>query len=397
MNFSRFRAVTLSFLATLSAIPATAQTAPCGGPFSTFMQGVKSEALAAGYAADAVNAVVRSARTDPRVLSRDRAQGVFKQTFLEFSQRAVTGYRMKQGAKNLGRYRAVFARAQQQFGVPPEVITAFWALETDYGAVQGDFNTVNALATLSHDCRRPQLFRPQLMAAIGMTARGDLDPGSTTGAWAGEIGMVQMLPADILSKGVDGDGDGHVRLKRSAPDAIMTAANLIRSLGWRANEPWLVEVTAPQNTPWQDSGLGKTRTVAQWQALGLTARNDNMGAPDMQASLLLPQGRNGPKFLAFRNFDIYLEWNRSFIYSTTAAYLATRLGGAKRYAAGTPDTGLTDAQMKRLQQKLAARGYEVGKIDGILGAKTRAAVQAEQIRLGLPADAWPTPALLSLL
>ncbi len=381
----------------LIVAPALAQSASCGGSFADFMQGVKAEALAAGYDPSAVNAVVNSARLDQKVLSRDRAQGVFRQTFLEFSKRSVSGYRMTKGAQNMDQYSATFNRARSEFGVPPEVITAFWALETDYGAVQGDFNTVNALATLSYDCRRPELFRPQLMGAIAMVERGDLDPATTTGAWAGEIGMVQMLPADILVKGVDGDGDGHVRLKTSAPDAILTAANLLRSLGWRAGEPWLIEVTAPDSTPWEKSGLGTKLSAAEWQALGLRARNGNMPAGTLEASLLLPQGRKGPKFLAFRNFDVYLEWNQSFIYSTTAAYLATRLGGAQRYAAGNPDQGLDDAQMKLLQQKLAARGYDVGKIDGILGARTRDAVQAEQLRLGLPADAWPTPALLSKL
>jgi len=387
------------FLTALALIlsPISVQSAPCGGTFDNFMQDLGNEAKQAGYAPDAVNSVLRSARLDPSVLARDRAQGVFKQSFLEFSKRSISSYRMRNGAKNMQTYAETFARARAEFGVPAEVITAFWALETDFGAVQGDFNTINALATLAYDCRRPELFRPQLLAAIALAARGDIDPANTTGAWAGEIGMVQMLPADILTKGVDGDADGHVRLKTSAPDAILTAANLIRTLGWHAGEPWLIEVTAPESTPWEKSGLGSHMRVSDWTALGLKARNGNMPNGNMQASLLLPQGRLGPKFLAFRNFDVYLEWNQSFIYSTTAAYLATRLGGADRYDAGRPDLALSDADMKALQQKLAARGYDVGDIDGILGARTRDAVQAEQKRLGLPADAWPTKTLLSRL
>ncbi len=383
------------FLLSVLASPVLAQSVPCGGSFSSFLNGVRSEALAAGYSAWATDAVLNSAQLDPKVLSRDRAQGVFKQTFLEFSQRSISSYRMTNGAKNMDRYASVFDRARREFGVPAEVITAFWALETDYGAVQGDFNTVNALATLAQDCRRPHLFRPQLLAAIEMVEKGDLDPATTTGAWAGEIGQVQMLPEDILTKGVDGDGDGHVRLKTSSPDAILTAANLINALGWAAGEPWLIEVSATGNTQWGKSGLHTKLTVSEWEAMGLRARNGNMPTGRAEASLLAPQGRNGPKFLAFRNFDVYLEWNQSFIYSTTAAYLATRLGGAQRYDAGTPDKGLNDAQMKQLQTALAARGYDVGKIDGILGARTRNAVQAEQIRIGLPADAWPTPSFLA--
>ncbi len=375
--------------------PALAQTTPCGGDFGSFLNGVGVEAAQQGYSQSAIAAVLQSARLDQSVLSRDRAQGVFKQTFLEFSQRSISSYRMSHGAQNMSNYANVFARARDEFGVPAEVITAFWALETDYGAVQGDFNTVNALATLAHDCRRPHLFRPQLIAAIGMAQNGDLNPATMTGAWAGEIGQVQMLPHDILTKGVDGDGDGHVSLKTSSSDAILTAANLIRSLGWQAGEPWLIEVSAPANIAWERSGLHTKLRVSDWTAMGLQARNGNMPSGNMEASLLAPQGRNGPKFLAFRNYDVYLEWNQSFIYSTTAAYLATRLGGAGRYDAGNPDAGLSDAQMRSLQQILASRGFDVGKIDGILGARTRNAVQQEQLRLGLPADAWPTPELLS--
>lgn len=394
---SFFQASAIIASISISATSALAQSAPCGGNFQSFMEGVRSEAQSLGYPDNAINAVIAAARPNQTVLARDRQQGVFKQTFLKFSQRAVSNSRMSIGASKINQYNSVFSNAYSQFGVPPEVIAAFWALETDFGAVQGDFNTVSALATLAHDCRRPHLFRPQLMAAIVMTANGDLDPARTTGAWAGEIGQVQMLPEDIVTKGIDGDGDGHVRLKTSSPDAIMTAANLIRSLGWRPGEPWLVEVSVPANIPWEQTGLHTKLRVSDWAAMGITARNGNMPSGGMQASLLAPQGRNGPKFLALPNFDIYLEWNKSFVYSTTAAYFATRLGGAARYDGGNPDQGLNDSQMRQLQQKLVARGHDVGKIDGILGAKTRLAVQKEQMRLGMPADAWPTPALLSSL
>jgi lytic murein transglycosylase len=263
--------------------------------------------------------------------------------------------------------------------------------------VQGDFNTVNALMTLSHDCRRPDLFRPHVFAAIELFENGDLDPATTTGAWAGEIGMVQMLPGDIVESGIDGDGDGHVRLKTSAPDALMSGANVLRSLGWRAGEPWLQEVTVPPGLDWSQTGLDKTKPVSEWRRLGVDLRAGSWPDRDLQASILLPQGRNGPAFLAYPNFNVYFEWNKSFVYVTTAAYFATRLRGAPVFDAGNPTPALSDNQMKSLQQKLTARGHDVGGIDGILGAMTRAAVQKEQMRLGLPADAWPTQELLSAL
>ena len=374
--------------------PALAQNAPCGGDFNTFMRQVGQEARAQGLPEGAINEVLAAAQPNARVLRFDRAQGVFRQTFLEFSQRSISSSRLRIGEQKRAQYADVFARAQRQFGVPPEVILAFWALETDYGAVQGDFNTISALATLAHDCRRPDLFRPELFAAIELTARGDIDPASTTGAWAGEIGMVQMLPHDILHKGVDGDGDGHIRLKTSAPDAIMTAARLVSDLGWRPNEPWLVEVTVPASFAWAESGLDKKKSVRDWARLGVEARGQ-MPNRRLEASVFAPQGRKGPVFMALPNYGVYQEWNHSFVYQATVSYMATRIGGARRYVQTTPEQGLEGDQMERLQHILQNRGYDVGGVDGILGAKTRAAVQAEQVRLGLPADGWPTPALLA--
>jgi hypothetical protein len=209
--------------------------------------------------------------------------------------------------------------------------------------------------------------------------------------------MVQMLPRDIIENGVDGDGDGHVTLKTSAPDALLSGAKMLQSLGWQAGQPWLQEIRLPQGFALETTGTDKTRTVGDWKTMGVTARSGTLAADDLRASVLLPQGAGGPAFLAYPNFNVYFEWNQSFVYVLTAAYFATRLEGADRYDAGQPANGLDGAQMKQLQTRLQALGHDVGKVDGILGAKTRAAVQAEQMRLGLPADAWPTPALLNAL
>jgi hypothetical protein len=202
-----------------------------------------------------------------------------------------------------------------------------------------------------------------------------------------------MLPEDILRNGVDGDGDGKVSLKTSAPDALMSGGRMLRSLGWRAGEPWLQEIVVPSGLDWSKTGLERALPVRDWQAMGVRAR-DGALATGLTGSILLPMGRKGPAFMAYPNFHVYFEWNKSFVYVTTAAYFATRLEGAPVYDPGNPDPALSDADMKALQKKLVKRGYDVGKIDGILGKLTRDAVQKEQVRLGLPADAWPTKELL---
>ena len=394
MSFVHRMAVSAVALACLSS---TAMAQTCGGDLGAFLDGVKAEAAAKGIPAEVADRALAGARIDQKVLSRDRAQGVFKQTFLEFSQRTVSQARLDIGRQKLKQYADTFARAESEFGVPAGIIAAFWAMETDFGAVQGDFNTRNALVTLAHDCRRPELFRPQLLALIEMVQHGDLDSATNTGAWAGEVGQVQMLPEDIIRYGVDGDGDGHVNVKQSSPDAILTAAKFIQSLGFRAGEPWIQEVTLPADLPWEKSGLGGEIPAGEWFSLGVTPRDGNTGFGALPAALVLPQGRNGPAFLTYPNFNIYLEWNQSFIYTTSAAYFATRLMGAPTYQKGNPQAGLDDGNMKTLQAKLQSLGHDVGKIDGILGSGTRRAVQKEQARLGMAADGWPTPELLQAL
>ena len=377
-----------AFAVILAAQPALAQE--CNGEFSAWLRGVIDEAAAKGVGPAGQQALA-NARLNEEVLRHDRAQGVFTQNFLEFSSRMVNEYRLRQGAANLLRHAAVFERARREYGVPGEVIAAFWALETDFGAVQGDFVTLHALATLAHDCRRPEIFRPQLIALAHLIDRGTLSP-EVTGAWAGEIGQMQLLPSDYLKLGVDGDGDGRVDLKGSAPDAILTTARSLQNVGWRAGEPWLEEIRVPAEMPWELTGLETRLPRAQWSAHGITYRDGRpLPADNLNARVLLPMGRKGPAFIAYDNYDVYLEWNQSFIYTVTAAYLATRLGGAPKLDPRNPEPGLDVAQMKALQEKLSRQyGHDVGRIDGILGAGTRAAVRAEQLRLGLPADSWPT-------
>jgi lytic murein transglycosylase len=369
----------------------------CGGKFSNFVAGLKSEAVAKGHSAATVDRFFANTRMDQSVLKADRSQGVFQKPFTEFARRLISNDRLNRGLSNAKKYNRTFTAMEKAYGVPREVILAFWAFETDYGAFQGKFNTLNALVTLAHDCRRPALFRPQVFAALELYENDDFSPTKTTGAWAGEIGMVQMLPRDILENGVDGDGDGHVRLKTSAPDALMSGAKMLASFGWRRGEPWMTEVRVPDTLDWAQTGLTTKKSVADWAALGVVATKGKLGPSNLPASVILPQGRKGPAFLTYPNFDIYFDWNQSFTYVLTAAYFATRIDGAPVFSAGNPEKGLSGNQMKQLQTKLQARGHNVGKIDGILGAGTRAAVQAEQQRLGLPADAWPTRSLLNKL
>ena len=384
----------LLLLAFITSTFTTSSTANCGGNFDIFTIDLKLEALSMGYSENSIQIFFKNVKKNPKVIKADQNQGIFQKDFISFSQSLISDYRLIHAKKNAKKYERTFNKIKEQFGIPNGVLLAFWAFETDFGINQGEFNTLNSLTTLAHNCRRPELFRPQIFAALTLFEQGRFDPSSTQGAWAGEIGMIQMLPEDIVKNGTDGDDDGVVDLQNSAPDALITGANFLNGLGWRANEPWLQEVLVPKNLDWHKTGLYDSMSVSDWKAMGVKARSGKLFEDDTSASLLLPVGRNGPAFLAYPNFRVLLKWNQSFVYITTAAYFANIITGSPVYDIKKPDKGLGVYEMIALQKKLVARGHDVGKIDGILGAKTRAAVQLEQQSVGLPADAWPTLKLL---
>ncbi len=369
------------------------------GNFGTWLEGFKRKAVAAGITRSTISAALDGLTLNTNVLASDRKQGFFAMTFLDFQGKLATANRVQSGRRKIAENKATFERVHQQFGVPASVITGFWALESDFGAGMGKFPILPALATLAYDCRRTEMFNDELIAALQIIDRGDMSPSEMIGSWAGEIGQTQFLPTRYLDFAVDYDGDGHPNLFRNDVDVIGSTANYMKNLGWRPNEPWLEEVRLTGELPWQEADLLIKHPVEKWSGWGVR-RADGSALPksNLQASLLLPMGRNGPAFLAYPNFDVYTQWNQSLNYATTAAYLATRIDGASAMGRGRgPISGLDRQQTQELQGLLVKRGYDVGKIDGLAGQKTRTAVKDVQLKLGQPPDSYPTPELLAAL
>ena len=224
----------------------------------------------------------------------------------------------------------------KQWGIPAPVITAFWALESDFGSGMGKLPVLRSLTTLAYDCRRGDMFRAELLDALRIIDRGDLVPAEMIGSWAGELGQTQFLPSHYFKQAVDYDGDGRRNLMRSAPDIIASTSAFITSLGWQKGQPWLEEVRLPATMAWEQADLQTQHPRSHWAKAGITKANGQPLQADAQpASLLLLMGRNGPAFLAYPNFRIFTEWNQSLNYATTAAYLATRIAGAPPMSRGT--------------------------------------------------------------
>jgi len=389
----------VALFAIAAASPAMAARCRNTGSFEAWLTQFKAEALTQGISPQVLAAAAPDLVFDPGVIRRDQGQAVFQQTFLQFSDRMVGGARIPNGQKKMREHAALFAKIEQKYGVPAPVLTAFWGLESDFGGNFGNFRILKALATLAYDCRRPEFFRQQLFDALRIVQRGDQRMEDMVGDWAGEFGGMQFTASDYLKNGVDFDGDGRRDLIRSIPDTLASAANFLVGLGWRRGEPWLQEVHVPENLPWQEADLNIQHPTSQWEQWGVTAVHGTLARADLPASLILPMGRHGPAFLAYPNFKAFLGWNSAMVYSTTVAYFATRLAGAPNvsHAGAGIVQSLSTQQMVELQNLLNRHGYNIGEADGKFGSATRSAVKKAQIKVGLPADSYPTAELIAKL
>jgi lytic murein transglycosylase len=378
-----------------------ASAAPCQKDmsFERWLDAFKKEAVAQGISPAAIAAAAPQMTFDPAIIKRDHAQGVFQQTFLQFSDRMVGGYRIPTAKKKMKQYADLFARVEQRYGVPAPVLTAFWGLESDFGADFGKYSIIRSLTTLAYDCRRPDFFRTQLFDAIRIIQRGDQHIGDMIGDWAGEFGGLQFTASDYYKNAVDFDGDGRRDLIHSVPDTLASGANFLVSLGWRRDEPWLQEVRVPENLPWDQADVNIKHPVKQWAAWGVKPAHGALPAGDLAASLILPMGRHGPAFLAYPNFQAFLGWNSAMVYSTTVAYFATRLAGAPvvDHEGAKRIQPLSTQQVMDLQQLLLKHGYDIGPVDGKIGNGTRGAIKQAQMKAGLPADSYPTAELIERL
>lgn len=375
-------------LATAPQAPAAATTA--GDPaFARCMVGLQATAGSRGISAERFAEITAGLTPDPSVLGLLDAQPEFTTPIWDYLAALVDRQRVDDGRALLQQHRDLLQRVSAQYGVDPATIVAVWGVESDYGRVFGKRPLLQSLATLSCAGRRQPFFRGELLALLTLIDRGDLQAQGLTGSWAGAFGHTQFMPSTYARIAVDGDGDGRRDLVGSIPDALASTANYLKRAGWRTGEPWGMEVRVPASFNASQSGRTQRRALADWRTLGVTALDGTAVVPpnlpaDARAALLLPAGSNGPALLVFRNYDAIYSYNAAESYALAIATLADQLrgGGGLTTAWPTDDPGIGRDERRQLQTLLLARGHDIGAADGMIGAATRRAIQAEQQRLG---------------
>ncbi|MCB1310490.1 MAG: lytic murein transglycosylase [Sedimentitalea sp.] len=368
--------------------------------YDAWVAGFKSRAASKGIAQSTLNSAFQGAGYLPDVIERDRNQTEFKRSLEDYLAIAASDERVTTGRAKYRQYNATLRQIEAKYGVEPQVVTAIWGLESKYGARRGNVDVISALSTLAYDGRRGDFFESQLIAALKILQNGDTAPRNMTGSWAGAMGHTQFIPTSYLAYAVDFTGDGRRDIWSEDPtDALASAAAYLSRSGWRRGQPWGVEVRLPAGFNTGLAGRGTSRSPSAWAAMGVRDMNGNPVPDHGAASILIPQGPNGPAFMVFNNFNVILRYNNSESYAIGIGHLSDRiLGGPPIQGSFPPDAqGMTIADRQELQRRLTAKGFDTEGTDGVVGSKTIAAIEAYQASAGLPVTGAPSLELLNRL
>lgn len=328
----------------------------------------------------------------PKILDYDRNQPEFVQTFTGYFSKRVTDWRMNKGREKLAEHREFLSKLTQKYGVPAHYLIAFWGLETNFGSYKGKVPTIAALTTLACDQRRSAYFSQELMQALLLLERENLDPKEMIGSWAGAMGHTQFMPTAYMKYAKDGDGDGKVDLWNNELDALASAAHFLQNLGWKTGYIWGREILLPEDFNYQLAGKSQPQSLSFWSQQNVTqVSGQSLGDSDLKAAVLIPAGHTGPAFIVYPNFDVILRWNNSEYYGIAVGHLADRIKGQGSLSKPLPELpNYTIVEMQQFQEKLNQLGFDVGVADGILGPATRKGVRAFQMSVGLIADGYPS-------
>ncbi len=369
-------------------------------PFANWIEAFRGRAERQGVRRSVLDAAFRSVTYDPEVIRRDQNQAEFTKTIWEYLDSAVSPTRIKNGLAALARHARVLQAIESRYRVDKEVVVAIWGLESAYGEYRGDKNIIRSLATLAYDGRRGAFFEEQLIAALQILQSGDTTARQIRGSWAGAMGHTQFIPTSFLAYAVDFNGDGTRDIWSDDPtDSLASTAAYLSRFGWRQNQPWGIEVQLPADFDYRSAQRRESKPIRRWAQLGVRdmagRRVDGAGT----GALLLPAGRKGAKFLIFHNFSAIEKYNAADAYVLAVGHLSDRLKGKPPIQAAWPrgDRALSVDERKELQRRLVRKGYNVGKVDGMIGSRTKAAVTAFQEASGVPPDGYVSLELLERL
>lgn len=395
----------MGLLAAAFVVGATLAPASAFASFDGWKRDFWREAKAAGVSRSTYERAFRGVTLDREVIAKTDNQAEFVRPVWDYIERVVSDSRIENGREKLRQYAPVLDQIEKSFGVDRHVVVAIWGMESSYGAVLDNpkimRGVIQSLASLAYDGGRYRKFgRTQLIAALKILQRGDIDPSSMTGSWAGAMGHTQFIPTTFNAYAVDFDGDGRRNIWTSIPDALASTAAYLNRSGWNAGETWGYEIELPRGFDYSLGDKRRERTLADWSKLGVRRTHGrNFPRPSDEAFLFAPAGAKGPAFLMLKNFSVIKRYNNADSYALAVGHLADRLRGGDAFVRNWPeeDRPLSNEETRKMQALLNRLGHEAGSVDGKIGSRTRAAIRSYQHQAGMAADGFASFSLLEQL
>ena len=376
------------------------QVAASNARFKQWIKSFRGRALARGINGNVFDRAFRGVKYDPAIIAKDRNQSEFTKQIWDYLDSAASPVRVKNGQAALRKHSRTLDQIEARYGVDKEVVVAIWGLESAYGAHRGDVDIIQALATLAFDGRRGKFFEAQLIAALKIIQSGDVPPRKMKGSWAGAMGHTQFIPTSYLAYAQDFNGDGKRDIWSNDPtDALASTASYLAKFGWQKGQPWGVEVVLPKGFNFGLANRKILKTPSEWGALGIRAASGKPVPNYGRASILLPAGSRGAAFMIFNNFAVIEKYNKADAYVIGVGHLSDRLAGGPPIKASWPRgyAPLSFRQKKEMQRRLIRKGFDLEKVDGIIGPNTINAIRAFQQSVGVTPDGYPSQDLLKLL
>ncbi|MFD2633343.1 MULTISPECIES: lytic murein transglycosylase [Idiomarina] len=311
----------------LVSVSASAQEKSVEEKFSDYVEALKDEARGNDYSEETLEKAFAKVKYYERAVELDKNQPEFKLTLDTYLPRAVPEWKAEKALEKYEEHKELLEKVGKEFGVQPRFIVALWGIETNFGSYTGGFDVISALTTLAFDGRREAFFKKQLWHALTIIQDGHIAPEKMQGSWAGAMGQTQFMPSSFMNYAVDYDGDGRKDIWGSYPDVFASAANYLSSVGWRDDVTWGRQVQLPEGFDTSLSGLDTKKKLSEWGDLGVT-RYDGSELPqrdDIEASVVIPDDKEGRVYLAYANYDALMHWNRSHYFVAAVGYLSDRI------------------------------------------------------------------------
>lgn len=377
----------------LSACRVTAAEQNPPAEYTKWLEQLKTEMLHRGISEATIQKAFAKNYYHPRhqVIKKDRNQTEFVLTTSQYLQRVVAPLRVEQGRRNYQQLKKQYPTSIQK--VPLPYLISFWGIETNFGQNKGGFSAIEALTLLSYDKRRSSFFKEELYNALKIIDEGHITVDKMESSWAGALGHFQFMPSTLRRYGIDADKDGKTDIWYDFNDAVYSAANYLSEMGWNPDEPWGKPVELSWNFDYGLTGRHKTKTVAEWKKLGVKIS----GVSDkLKGAVIVPEGHRGSTYMIFDNFHIIMRWNKSENYALAVGLLADKIKNRNlsKTIAKTDTYKLTKQDVEKIQKFINRQKIAKVDTDGVLGSKTRQAIQKLQKRFHMPADGYPDYRLL---